>query len=140
MKHQQVAQVIQIQPEIIRFILRQEVLSSHQVFKNPAWFTISPSSVVIPFSGNNNYTVTQNFCITPNGIHPDLEIIIIPIKLARPCFTADYKIVYRNKGNQTISQTNDGISFFYEYTRMNLLSTSEPVSQITAPSGTLIGI
>jgi hypothetical protein len=105
--------------------------------ENPAWFTISPASVSVPFSNVDNNVSNQNFCITANGIHPDLEVVIVPITPARPGFDADYKIVYKNKGNQTITHTNDGISFIYDHNRMNLLSTSEPLSLISAPPGTL---
>jgi hypothetical protein len=55
-----------------------------------------------------------NFCLTPSGIHHDVEISIIPIEVARPGFDAFYKIIYKNKGNQvengTINlQFNDAI-------------------------------
>jgi hypothetical protein len=50
-------------------------------------------------------TTTQNFCITANGVHPDLEIVIAPIIPARPGFSAEYQIVYKNKGNQVMSQS-----------------------------------
>jgi hypothetical protein len=103
--------------------------------ENPTWFTISPSSVVIPFANTNNNTVNQNFCIAPNGIHPDLEIVVAPLTSARPGFDAYYKIVVRNKGNQTMTQFNNGISFSYDSARMNLIDSSLPVSNSTA--GTL---
>ena len=66
----------------------------------------------------DNSVATQNFCITANGVHPDLEIVIAPIVPARPGFTVEYKIVYRNKGNQVMSQLY-GVNFFYN---QNLMS------------------
>ena len=57
----------------------------------------------ISFADNNNNTATQNFCITANGVHPDLEIVIAPITPARPGFDATYLATYKNKGNQTVS-------------------------------------
>ncbi len=103
--------------------------------ENPTWFTISPPSVVIPFANTNNNTASQNFCIAPNGIHPDLEIVVAPLTSARPGFDAYYKIVVRNKGNQTMTQLNNGISFTYDSMRMNLIDSSVPVVNSTA--GTL---
>jgi hypothetical protein len=89
----------------------------------PTWFTVSPTSVTIPYVNNNNNIVTHNFCITPNGIHPDLEIVVAPIVPARPGFDAIYKIVYKNKGNQTLSQAY-GVNFFYNENLMDYVSAS----------------
>ena len=102
--------------------------------ENPTWFNISPTSATIPFADNNNNTVTQNFCITSNGVHPDLEIVIAPITPARPGFDAVYEIVYRNKGNQTMSQLN-GISFSFDNNVMSYVSSSDATSSVGA--GTL---
>ncbi len=33
----------------------------------------------------------------------DLEIIVVPLEQARPGFDIDYKVVVKNKGNQTSS-------------------------------------
>ncbi|MBL7887564.1 MAG: T9SS type A sorting domain-containing protein [Flavobacterium sp.] len=71
--------------------------------ENPSWFTFSPTTATIPFANNNNNVVTQNFCISSNGIHNDLEVVIAPITSAQPGFDAVYQIVYKNKGNQTLS-------------------------------------
>jgi Leucine-rich repeat (LRR) protein len=71
--------------------------------ENSTWFTISPITATIPFADNNNNLANQNFCITANGVHNDLEVIISPITPSRPGFDADYNIVYKNKGNQTLS-------------------------------------
>lgn len=67
------------------------------------WFTTSPATVT--FQNNNNNVATQNFCVTANGVHNDVEVIIAPIGAARPGFDAAYKIIYKNKGNQTLSGT-----------------------------------
>lgn len=91
--------------------------------ENTTWFTISPTTAAIPFGDNNNNTTTQNFCISPNGFHPDLEIVVAPIVPARPGFDAIYKIVYKNKGNQTLSQAY-GVSFFYNENLMDFVSAS----------------
>jgi Secretion system C-terminal sorting domain len=96
--------------------------------ENPTWFTISPTTATIPFANNNNNTSTQNFCISANGIHPDLEIVIAPITPARPGFDAVYQIVYKNKGNQTLSQLN-GVNFLYNQNLMDFDSaTTTPLA------------
>lgn len=66
------------------------------------WFTVTPPSATVTFPAVNT-TATQNFCITPNGMHSDVEVVMVPIGPAQPGFDASYKIVYRNKGNQTAS-------------------------------------
>lgn len=71
--------------------------------ENPDYFTISPASVTLNFPENNHSTQIQDFCVTANGVHNDLEIVILPIGAARPGFNAKYKLVYKNKGNQTLS-------------------------------------
>lgn len=72
------------------------------VLENPSWFTVSPSSTVNLAMTLTSF-VTQNFCISANGIHPDVEVVIMPILPARPGFNATYKLIYKNKGNQTLS-------------------------------------
>lgn len=68
-----------------------------------SYFTVSPASAVINFAAADGSTQTQNFCVTPNGIHNDVAITLIPIGSSRPGFDANYKLVYENKGNQVIS-------------------------------------
>ncbi|MBK8599424.1 MAG: T9SS type A sorting domain-containing protein [Flavobacterium sp.] len=71
-------------------------------FENPAYFNVSPSNVSVTFPGGTS-PFGQNFCVTPNGVHNDLEIAIVPVDAARPGFNSTYKIIYKNKGNQTQS-------------------------------------
>jgi hypothetical protein len=99
------------------------------IVENPTWFTFSPTTATIPFANNNNNIVTQNFCIAQNGVHADLEIVISPITPARPGFDAVYNIVYKNKGNQTLS---GGLSFTYNDSVLDFISaTVSPSSQTT---------
>lgn len=65
----------------------------------PDYFSINPSSISLSFPDDVN-PYEQDFCVTPVGEYLDLEIIIIPVTPARPGFDANYKLVYRNKGNQ----------------------------------------
>ncbi|WP_309641032.1 T9SS type A sorting domain-containing protein [Flavobacterium sp.] len=70
--------------------------------ENP-YFTISPTSATLSFTNHNNNTQTQNFCVIPNGVHNDVAITILPLDNAKPGFEAHYRLIYKNKGNQTIS-------------------------------------
>jgi hypothetical protein len=72
--------------------------------ENSSYFNVSPSSVNVSFPTDAS-PFTQNFCLTANGIHPDLEVSLLPICKARPGFDAIYKIIYKNKGNTTQSGT-----------------------------------
>lgn len=70
--------------------------------ENPTYFNISPNPATVTIAQIDNTTTTQNFCLTANGFYPDLEIVVVPVTPARPGFDAVYKIVYKNKGNQTV--------------------------------------
>lgn len=99
------------------------------LLENPTYFSITPISTTLSFPLLNNSVYNQEFCIAPVGVHPDVEIIIVPIEIARPGFDATYKIIYRNKGNQTLS---GNISFNYNDSVMDYISaTVTPDSQST---------
>lgn len=96
------------------------------MLENPSYFTVSPSSVTVPFS-NQPAPFTQDFCLTANGTHHDLETVIIPVTVARPGFDAQYKIIYRNKGTSAQSGNlvfsyNDNVM---DYTGSTLIPTSQ---------------
>lgn len=99
--------------------------------ENESFFTLAPPIDAVIFADNNNNEETVNFCVSANGIHPDLEIVIAPIIPARPGFTAEYKIVYRNKGNQVMSQLY-GINFFYNQNLMSFVSATQSPSSIVS--------
>lgn len=101
------------------------------VLENPAYFNISPTSFTASFPQQTSPFI-QNFCITPNGVHNDLETVIVPVTAASPGFESKYKIVYKNKGNTTQSGT---LVFNYNENIMDYMSaTLSPTSQ---SSGTL---
>lgn len=79
------------------------------VLENQNYFTITPSSLVVDFPTEASPFI-QDFCITPNGTHDDLEITLIPLEDARPGFDTNYKIVYKNKGT-TIASGNIDLTF-----------------------------
>jgi len=86
------------------------------IIEHPEYFNVTPASVNINFPAQIS-PLTQNFCVSPNGIRNDLEVVIFGLTGARPGFDAQYKIVYQNKGNQLQSGTvnlsfNDAILDF----------------------------
>ena len=72
------------------------------ILEKPTYFNIFPTAATLTFPAKTS-PVAQNFCITANGNHPDLEIVLLPLEPARPGFDAMYKIVYKNKGNVELS-------------------------------------
>jgi uncharacterized repeat protein (TIGR01451 family) len=70
----------------------------------------------------------QNFCITPNGVHNDLEVVIIPLLPARPGFDATYKILYKNKGNTTLSGS---VILDFEDNKMDFVSSTPSYTTIS---------
>ena len=68
------------------------------------YFTLTPASFSTTFSSLNN-NVAADFCLDANGVHPDLEISILPDGPARPGFDANYVVVIKNKGTEVQSGT-----------------------------------
>ncbi len=79
------------------------------MLENPTYFDVDPTVDIVTFPDVVSPTVA-NFCFTPNGIHHDLEIYLIPMNDAMPGENLHYKIVYKNKGNQT-QYGNLGVAF-----------------------------
>ena len=97
------------------------------VFENPSYFNLSPASAVVTFPTTASPFV-QNFCVSAIGVHPDLEIVLIPISRARPGFDAVYKLFYKNKGNTTQSGT---ISVTFNDAVLDLVSSNPAVATQT---------
>lgn len=95
---------------------------------NSTYFTISPATVNVAFPATASPFV-QNFCVIANGVHNDLEVILIPLNRARPGFDANYKIIYKNRG--TTSQSGS-LSLTFDDSKMDLVS----VTPINASSST----
>ncbi|MBN8641571.1 MAG: T9SS type A sorting domain-containing protein [Flavobacteriales bacterium] len=89
------------------------------IFENPSYFSISPTSLAVDFPTQGE-VFNQNFCITPNGSHNDLEATILPLDPARPGFNATYKVVCKNKGTTTLSGS---ITFEFEDDKMDVISS-----------------
>ncbi|KQR93499.1 hypothetical protein ASG01_10010 [Chryseobacterium sp. Leaf180] len=98
------------------------------ILENPAYFNISPASFTANLPAMTS-PLTQNFCLTANGNHNDLEVLIIPITAAAPGFNAKYKIVYKNKG--TASQSGTLVYNFNDNLMNFLTSTLAPNAQTT---------
>lgn len=72
------------------------------IIENPTYFNVSPPSVAVTFPAQTS-PFAQNFCVTPNGVHQDVEVVIVPLDAAIPGFDTFYRLVYKNKGNTTVS-------------------------------------
>ncbi|MET0945006.1 MAG: T9SS type A sorting domain-containing protein, partial [Flavobacterium sp.] len=102
------------------------------VLENPTYFTISQTTVNVTFPSQAS-PFTQNFCVTANGIHPDLEVTLLPLNAARPGFEAKYKVIYKNKGNTTQSGAvnlafNDAV---LDLVVSNPVTTSQSVNNLS---------
>lgn len=107
-------------------------------FENPSYFAVSPTSATVSFPASAS-PFTQNFCITPVGVHHDLEVVVIPIVAARPGFDAIYKIQYKNKGNYTAFAN---INFNYDdaildYVTASVIPTAQTTGTLSWNVGTL---
>ena len=100
-------------------------------FENLTYFNVSPATATVTFPATASPFI-QDFCITPNGIHHDLEVVVIPINIARPGFDSVYKIKYKNKGNLT---ENTNINFNYNDAILDYVSSS--IAPTTQATGTL---
>lgn len=85
-----------------RIAVKQGNYTITPILENLSYFNISPSSINVNFPTQTS-PYNQDFCISPKGLHNDLEITILPTVPARPGFDATYKIIYKNKGNSTLS-------------------------------------
>jgi hypothetical protein len=97
---------------------------------NPSYYTISPSSAVITFPPAVS-PATQNFCLTPVGVHHNLAIAIYPYDRNSPGFNTGYIVAVTNTGNQI---DNGCFTFTYDNTVQSYVSASFTPSSTTANS------
>ena len=64
------------------------------------------------------YETAHDFCVSQNGTKNDLEVVFAPITNARPGFDAKYRLIYRNKGNTTLS---GDVSLIFDTTKMDFV-------------------
>ena len=88
--------------------------------ENPSYFNISPSNFTVDFPTDPS-PFTQDFCVTTNGVHSDVEIMVLPTTPARPGFDAVYKIIYRNKGTEIESGS---VSITFDETILDYVSST----------------
>ncbi|MFC4164629.1 T9SS type A sorting domain-containing protein [Epilithonimonas zeae] len=93
--------------------------------ENPTLFTVSPANFSTSFADANNNIFTQDICVTANGSQNDAEVVIAPLTNARPGFDAVYNLVWRNKGNTTLSGK---VIMNYDSNKMTFQSSSLPYS------------
>lgn len=109
--------------------------SMQPLLENPNYFTISPALTTVTFPTQGN-TFQQNFCLSPNGLHPDLHIKLSQVDFdysALPGSFNTYKIIYRNNGTNTQSGTvnftfNDAI---LEYDNAIPISSSQSLNNLS---------
>lgn len=95
--------------------------------ENPTLFTVTPFTFTTSFSNNNNNIFTQNICVTKNGNANDLEVVIAPETNATPGFDAKYKLMWRNKGNTTLS---GNVTLTFDSSKMTFMSSVLPYASI----------
>lgn len=94
---------------------------------NMAYFTVTPSSLTATLSDTVNPLV-QNFCVTPNGSHPDLEILLSGWPNAFDSSNYYYTLTYRNKGTQTQS---GNLSFSFNDAQQDFVTSTPAASAAT---------
>jgi Leucine-rich repeat (LRR) protein len=93
------------------------------ILENPSYFNLSPSSALVNFPVQSSLVQTRNFCLTSTGVHPDLEVVLVPV-VSRPGFDAFYKLVYRNKGTQVLS---GNVNLTFDDTRTDFIISNPTV-------------
>ncbi len=93
------------------------------------YYNVSPVSETHSFNGYGNVFI-QDFCITAEGNHNDLEVTLLPLTVARPGFSdAKYKLICKNVGTTTLS---GNIIFQYDENRLDF-ETSTFIADLTLP-------
>lgn len=98
--------------------------------EHSSYFTVTPATDNINFPLVNNSIAISDFCIQANGVHPDVEVVIEPLMPAVPGDQASYKLVYKNKGNQTVSGS---VTFSCDESRIDYAYVS-PDADIIQPN------
>ncbi|WOI23912.1 T9SS type A sorting domain-containing protein [Nonlabens ulvanivorans] len=88
------------------------------VLENPNFWQLNQNSF---YSNTIAPIIEFDFCMTAVGSIEDLEVIVVPLEQARPGFDTDYKVVIKNKGNQTASGS---VTLDFEEDFMTLISTN----------------
>lgn len=69
------------------------------------YFTASPVDSYVNFAALTESEEVRNFCVAASAASTDVEVVMAPLSSANVNSDVQYKIVYKNKGNQTVSGT-----------------------------------
>ncbi|MFL9844507.1 BspA family leucine-rich repeat surface protein [Flavobacterium rhizosphaerae] len=100
-----------------------------QLLNIPSYFTASPASQNVTFSGSGNIE-QLDFCLTANQAVEDINVIIIPVTEARPGFEAIYQLVVENIGTQTVSGVS--VNLVYDETAQSFINADQIPATNTA--------
>lgn len=89
------------------------------LFTLPSYFVSDPYLQSASFSDLGN-TEVIDFCVTPNAVVDDLNVVLIPINEARPGFDASYELVYQNVGTTVISGS---VSLTFDDSKQSFVSS-----------------
>ncbi len=92
--------------------------------ENPSFFTFAPTSAVVNSPVVDNSVTVQNFCMTANGNHPDVEVVLWANAI-RPGFSSHQYVTIRNKGNQSLSGT---VQYNFDDSLLEFVSAQPAVS------------
>jgi hypothetical protein len=93
---------------------------------NPVYFTVTPSSQTLSLTSTTSPLV-QNFCVTANGLHPDLEVSIARTNAGFSAYNYYYLLTYKNIGTNTQS---GNVSLAFDDNQQNFEISTPPVSRI----------
>lgn len=96
--------------------------------ENPSLFQAVPGNFNTNFANTNNNIFTQDICVKAIGNSNDLEVVMAPVGSARPGFNARYKLMWRNKGNTTLS---GNVTLNFDNTKISFISSSLPYATIS---------
>ncbi|NUY79886.1 T9SS type A sorting domain-containing protein [Flavobacterium sp. MAH-1] len=98
------------------------------MLENPNYFNVSPSSVTVDFPTQSS-PFAQDFCVSANGSHPDLEVVVFALQTFRPGFENQLKIVYKNKGTEAQSGS---VTFAFDSTLSQIVTVTPTETSQTA--------
>lgn len=108
-------------------------LGTHTItpqLENSSYFQFIPPTVDFTFPTTGNIQ-TADFCLTSNGVHPDLKLVLLPLGVARPGFNSPYQLILENPGTQTQSGT---VTLNYDDTIFDSISSIPSTSTSTSGS------
>lgn len=98
------------------------------IFENPSYFNAFPSSATVSFPSSPSPFI-QDFCLTANGSHPDLEILALPFTpITHAGSNVVYKIIYKNNGSITQSGS---INLFFDDSILDLVQSIPTIDSQT---------